>query len=240
MRDVKLKADMIAQDAENAGNMLIEGIIEQVLNLSASLELKVEGDEMLAIGNILAYIFEQTDLDLDLGDIMLDLAGLNVGIDLNLAIDPDDHANSKFTAEISDAGRDEKLIGLYLVGYDVVLDLSGISLGRFAVTDSGLPDLIYGIVDDLLTTISEIDIDLDTIVDTLYGLVDDAFSGSSDNTNNQSLTVPDLDVTGALSGYGFGKQGDNYVNVGVNGEITTCTWSRYLGGTHYVVELYNG
>lgn len=240
MREVKFKADMIAQDAENAGNMLIEGIIEQVLNLSASLELKVEGENMLAIGNILAYIFEQTDIDLDLGDIMLDLSGLNVGIDLNLAIDPDDHANSKFTAEISDAGSDEKLIGLYLVGYDVVLDLSGISLGRFAVTDSGLPDLIYGIVDDLLTTISEIDIDLDTIVDTLYGLVDDAFSGSSDNTNNQSLTVPDFNVTGALSGYGFGKQGDNYVNVAVNGDTTTFTWSRYLGGTHYVVELYNG
>ena len=240
MRNVQHKADMIAQNAENAGNMLIEGIIEQVLNLSASLELKVEGDEKLAIGNILAYIFEQTDIDLDLGDIMLDLTGLNVGIDLNLAIDPDDHANSKFTAEISDAGSDEKLIGLYLVGYDVVLDLSGISLGRFAVTDSGLPDLIYGIVDDLLTTISEIDIDLDTIVDTLYGLVDDAFSGSSDNTNNQSLTVPDFNVTGALSGYGFGKQGDNYVNVAVNGDITTFTWSRYLGGTHYVVELYNG
>ena len=240
MREVKLEADMIAQDAKNAGNMLIEGIIEQVLNLSASLELKVEGDEKLAIGNILAYIFEQTDIDLDLGDIMLDLTGLNVGIDLNLAIDPDDHANSKFTAEISDAGSDEKLIGLYLVGYDVVLDLSGISLGRFAVTDSGLPDLIYGIVDDLLTTISDIDIDLDTVVDTLYGLVDDAFSGSSDNTNNQSLTVPDFNVTGALSGYGFGKQGDNYVNVAVNGDITTFTWSRYLGGTHYVVELYNG
>ena len=240
MREVKFKADMIAQNAENAGNMLIEGIIEQVLNLSASLELKVEAENMLAIGNILAYIFEQTDLDLELGDIMLDLKGLNVGIDLNLAIDPDDHANSKFTAEISDAGSDEKLIGLYLVGYDVVLDLSGISLGRFAVTDSGLPDLIYGIVDDLLTTISEIDIDLDTIVDTLYGLVDDAFSGSSDNTNEQSLAVPEFNVTGALSGYGFGKQGDKYVNVSVNGDITTFTWSRYLGGTHYVVELYNG
>lgn len=240
MREVKFKADMIAQNAENAGNMLIEGIIEQVLNLSASLELKVEAENMLAIGNILAYIFEQTDLDLDLGDIMLDLKGLNVGIDLNLAIDPDDHANSKFTAEISDAGSKEKLIGLYLVGYDVVLDLSGISLGRFAVTNSGLPDLIYGIVDDLLTTISEIDIDLDTIVDTLYGLVDDAFSGSSDNTNNQSLAVPEFNVTGALSGYGFGKQGDKYVNVSVNGDITTFTWSRYLGGTHYVVELYNG
>lgn len=240
MREVKFKADMIAQNAENAGNMLIEGIIEQVLNLSASLELKVEAENMLAIGNILAYIFEQTDLDLELGDIMLDLKGLNVGIDLNLAIDPDDHANSKFTAEISDAGSDEKLIGLYLVGYDVVLDLSGISLGRFAVTDSGLPDLIYGIVDDLLTTISEIDIDLDTIVDTLYGLVDDAFSGSSDNTNNQSLAVPEFNVTGALSGYGFGKQGDKYVNVSVNGDTTTFTWSRYLGGTHYVVELYNG
>lgn len=240
MREVKFKADMIAQNAENAGNMLIEGIIEQVLNLSASLELKVEAENMLAIGNILAYIFEQTDLDLELGDIMLDLKGLNVGIDLNLAIDPDDHANSKFTAEISDAGSDEKLIGLYLVGYDVVLDLSGISLGRFAVTDSGLPDLIYGIVDDLLTTISEIDIDLDTIVDTLYGLVDDAFSGSSDNTNEQSFAVPEFNVTGALSGYGFGKQGDKYVNVSVNGDITTFTWSRYLGGTHYVVELYNG
>lgn len=240
MREVKFKADMIAQDAENAGSMLIEGIIEQVLNLSASLELKVEAENMLAIGNILAYIFEQTDIDLDLGDIMLDLSGLNVGIDLNLAIDPDDHANSKFTAEIKDAGSDEKLIGLYLVGYDVVLDLSGISLGRFAVTDSGLPDLIYGIVDDLLTTISEIDIDLDTIVDTLYGLVDDAFSGSSDNTNEQSLAVPEFNVTGALSGYGFGKQGDKYVNVSVNGKTTTFTWSRYLGGTHYVVELYNG
>ena len=243
MNDVRDKAQMIAQDAKNAGNMLIKGIIEQVLNLSASLELKVEGAEKLAIGNILAYIFEQTDIDLDLGDIMLDLSGLNVGIDLNLAIDPDDHANSKFTAEIFDVSKadsKEKLIGLYLVGYDVVLDLSGISLGRFAVTDSGLPDLIYGIVDDLLTTISEIDIDLDTIVDTLYGLVDDAFSGSSDNTNEQSLAVPEFNVTGALSGYGFGKQGDNYVNVAVNGDTTTFTWSRYTGVTHYAIAIYNG
>lgn len=244
--EVKTKAADIAKGAADAGSMLIEGIIEQVLNLSAHLELKVdpESSDALNIGTILAYIFAQTNVDLDLGDIMLELTGLNVGIDLNLAIDPDDHNNSKATVEISDAGKGEKLIGIYLNGYEVVLDLGGISLGRFAVTDSALPDLIYGVVDDLLNTISNIDIDLDTIVDTLYGLIDEAFgvTSSDDNVQTNSLaSIPQLGVSGALSGYGFTKQGDVYVSVSAGADdTTTFTWSRYSGASHYVVELYNG
>ena len=244
--EVRTEAADIAKGAADAGSMLIEGIIEQVLNLSAHLELKVdpESSDALNIGAVLAYIFAQTNVDLDLGDIMLELTGLNVGIDLNLAIDPDDHNNSKATVEISDAGKGEKLIGIYLNGYEVVLDLGGISLGRFAVTDSTLPDLIYGVVDDLLNTISNIDIDLDTIVDTLYGLIDEAFgvTSSDDSVQTNSLaSIPQLGVSGALSGYGFTKQGDVYVSVSAGADdTTTFTWSRYSGASHYVVELYNG
>ena len=165
---VRAEAEEIAQGAADAGHMLIEGIIDQVLNLSASLKLELaKGSETyISLASILGYIFDQTGIEVDLSEILLDLEGLSVQLDVNLDVDPDSRADSAATIEIKDTAGDSaiKLIGIYLKGYELVIDLSGISLGRFAVTQSAIPDLVYDIVYDLIAQLREIDIDLDTIV----------------------------------------------------------------------------
>lgn len=239
-REVSERAKKIADGAQDAGNMLIAGIIDKVLNLSANLSVQLEegSDTYISLASILGYIFSQTGIDVDLSEILLNLEGLTVGIDINLDIDPDGaHENSAATIEITD--NSSTLIGIYLRGYDLILDLQGISLGRFAVTQSGIPSLIYDIVDDLLAKIKEIDIDLDTLVDKLYDLVDQAFNNSDSNSQqgNSATEVPEMDVLGALSNYGF----SGTVTATDNGDgTTTFSWQRYSGASHYAIQLYNG
>lgn len=246
---VRAEAEEIAQGAEDAGHMLIEGIIDQVLNLSASLKLELaKGSETyISLASILGYIFDQTGIEVDLSEILLDLEGLSVQLDVNLDVDPDSREDSAATIEIKDTadGGEIKLIGIYLKGYELVIDLSGISLGRFAVTRSAIPDLVYDIVYDLIAQIRDIDIDLDTIVEQLYNLVDEAFSPSTGegDVTGQNLAVPDINVTPGvpLSGNGFTQIDGQYVTVTDNGdETTTFTWSRYPAASYYMIQLYNG
>ena len=246
---VRAEAEEIAQGAADAGHMLIEGIIDQVLNLSASLKLELaKGSETyISLASILGYIFDQTGIEVDLSEILLDLEGLSVQLDVNLDVDPDSREDSAATIEIKDTagGGEIKLIGIYLKGYELVIDLSGISLGRFAVTQSAIPDLVYDIVYDLVAQIRDIDIDLDTIVEQLYNLVDEAFppsTGEGDVTG-QNLAVPDVNVTPGvpLSGNGFTQIDGQYVTVTDNGDgTTTFTWSRYPAASYYMIQLYNG
>lgn len=246
---VRAEAEEIAQGAADAGHMLIEGIIDQVLNLSASLKLELaKGSETyISLASILGYIFDQTGIEVDLSEILLDLEGLSVQLDVNLDVDPDSREDSAATIEIKDTadGGVIKLIGIYLKGYELVIDLSGISLGRFAVTQSAIPDLVYDIVYDLIAQIRDIDIDLDTIVEQLYNLVDEAFppsTGEGDVTG-QNLAVPDVNVTPGvpLSGNGFTQIDGQYVTVTDNGDgTTTFTWSRYPAASYYMIQLYNG
>ncbi len=239
-REVSERAKKIADGAKDAGNMLIAGIIDKVLNLSANLSVQLEegSDTYISLASILGYIFSQTGIDVDLSEILLNLEGLTVGIDINLDIDPDGaHENSAATIEITD--NSSTLIGIYLRGYDLILDLQGISLGRFAVTQSGIPSLIYDIVDDLLAKIKEKDIDLDTLVDKLYDLVEQEFKNSDSNSQqgNSATEVPEMDVLGALSNYGF----SGTVTATDNGDgTTTFSWQRYSGASHYAIQLYNG
>lgn len=246
---VRAEAAEIAQGAADAGHMLIEGIIDQVLNLSASLKLELaKGSETyISLASILGYIFDQTGIEVDLSEILLDLEGLSVQLDINLDVDPDSREDSAATIEIKDTadGGEIKLIGIYLKGYELVIDLSGISLGRFAVTQSAIPDLVYDIVYDLIAQIRDIDIDLDTIVEQLYNLVDEAFSPSTGegDVTGQNLAVPDVNVTPGvpLSGNGFTQIDGQYVTVTDNGdETTTFTWSRYPAASYYMIQLYNG
>ena len=246
---VRAEAEEIAQGAADAGHMLIEGIIDQVLNLSASLKLELaKGSETyISLASILGYIFDQTGIEVDLSEILLDLEGLSVQLDVNLDVDPDSREDSAATIEIKDTadGGEIKLIGIYLKGYELVIDLSGISLGRFAVTRSAIPDLVYDIVYDLVAQIRDIDIDLDTIVEQLYNLVDEAFSPSTGegDVTGQNLAVPDINVTPGvpLSGNGFTQIDGQYVTVTDNGdETTTFTWSRYPAASYYMIQLYNG
>lgn len=246
---VRAEAEEIAQGAEDAGHMLIEGIIDQVLNLSASLKLELaKGSETyISLASILGYIFDQTGIEVDLSEILLDLEGLSVQLDVNLDVDPDSREDSAATIEIKDTadGGEIKLIGIYLKGYELVIDLSGISLGRFAVTRSAIPDLVYDIVYDLIAQIRDIDIDLDTIVEQLYNLVDEAFSPSTGegDVTGQNLAVPDINVTPGvpLSGNGFTQIDGQYVTVTDNGDgTTTFTWSRYPAASYYMIQLYNG
>lgn len=251
--EVRAEAEEIAQGAADAGHMLIEGIIDQVLNLSASLNLELaKGSETyISLASILGYIFDQTGIEVDLSEILLDLEGLSVQLDVNLDVDPDSRKDSAATIEIKDTagGGEIKLIGIYLKGYELVIDLSGISLGRFAVTQSAIPDLVYDIVYDLIAQIRDIDIDLDTIVEQLYNLVDEAFPPSTPpstgegNVTGQNLAVPDINVTPGvpLSGNGFTQIGGQYVTVTDNGDgTTTFTWSRYPAASYYMIQLYNG
>ena len=246
---VRAEAAEIAQGAADAGHMLIEGIIDQVLNLSASLKLELaKGSETyISLASILGYIFDQTGIEVDLSEILLDLEGLSVQLDVNLDVDPDSREDSAATIEIKDTadGGEIKLIGIYLKGYELVIDLSGISLGRFAVTQSAIPDLVYDIVYDLIAQIRDIDIDLDTIVEQLYNLVDEAFSPSTGegDVTGQNLAVPDVNVTPGvpLSGNGFTQIDGQYVTVTDNGDgTTTFTWSRYPAASYYMIQLYNG
>lgn len=246
---VRAEAEEIAQGAADAGHMLIEGIIDQVLNLSASLKLELaKGSETyISLASILGYIFDQTGIEVDLSEILLDLEGLSVQLDVNLDVDPDSREDSAATIEIKDTadGGEIKLIGIYLKGYELVIDLSGISLGRFAVTRSAIPDLVYDIVYDLIAQIRDIDIDLDTIVEQLYNLVDEAFSPSTGegDVTGQNLAVPDINVTPGvpLSGNGFTQIDGQYVTVTDNGDgTTTFTWSRYPAASYYMIQLYNG
>ncbi len=246
---VRAEAEEIAQGAADAGHMLIEGIIDQVLNLSASLKLELaEGSETyISLASILGYIFDQTGIEVDLSEILLDLEGLSVQLDVNLDVDPDSREDSAATIEIKDTadGGEVKLIGIYLKGQELVIDLSGISLGRFAVTQSAIPDLVYDIVYDLIAQIRDIDIDLDTIVEQLYNLVDEAFSPSTGegDVTGQNLAVPDINVTPGvpLSGNGFTQIDGQYVTVTDNGDgTTTFTWSRYPAASYYMIQLYNG
>lgn len=246
---VRTEAKEIAQGAADAGHMLIEGIIDQVLNLSASLKLELaEGSETyISLASILGYIFDQTGIEVDLSEILLDLEGLSVQLDINLDVDPDSREDSAATIEIKDTadGGEVKLIGIYLKGQELVIDLSGISLGRFAVTRSAIPDLVYDIVYDLIAQIRDIDIDLDTIVEQLYNLVDEAFSPSTGegDVTGQNLAVPDINVTPGvpLSGNGFTQIDGQYVTVTDNGDgTTTFTWSRYPAASYYMIQLYNG
>lgn len=246
---VRAEAEEIAQGAADAGHMLIEGIIDQVLNLSASLKLELaKGSETyISLASILGYIFDQTGIEVDLSEILLDLEGLSVQLDVNLDVDPDSREDSAATIEIKDTadGGEIKLIGIYLKGYELVIDLSGISLGRFAVTQSAIPDLVYDIVYDLIAQIRDIDIDLDTIVEQLYNLVDEAFSPSTGegDVTGQNLAVPDINVTPGvpLSGNGFAQIDGQYVTVTDNGDgTTTFTWSRYPAASYYMIQLYNG
>lgn len=246
---VRAEAEEIAQGAADAGHMLIEGIIDQVLNLSASLKLELaEGSETyISLASILGYIFDQTGIEVDLSEILLDLEGLSVQLDVNLDVDPDSREDSAATIEIKDTagGGEIKLIGIYLKGQELVIDLSGISLGRFAVTQSAIPDLVYDIVYDLIAQIRDIDIDLDTIVEQLYNLVDEAFSPSTGegDVTGQNLAVPDINVTPGvpLSGNGFTQIDGQYVTVTDNGDgTTTFTWSRYPAASYYMIQLYNG
>ena len=238
--EVSERAKKIADGAKDAGNMLIAGIIDKVLNLSANLSVQLEegSDTYISLASVLDYIFDQTGIDVDLSEILLNLEGLTVGIDINLDIDPDGvHENSAATIEITD--NSSTLIGIYLRGYDLILDLQGISLGRFAVTQSGIPSLIYDIVDDLLAKIKEKDIDLDTLVDKLYDLVEQEFKNSDSNSQqgNSATKVPEMDVLGALSNYGFSGK----VTATDNGDkTTTFSWQRYSGASHYAIQLYNG
>ena len=246
---VRAEAEEIAQGAADAGHMLIVGIIVQVLNLSASLKLELaKGSETyISLASILGYIFDQTGIEVDLSEILLDLEGLSVQLDVNLDVDPDSREDSAATIEIKDTadGGEIKLIGIYLKGYELVIDLSGISLGRFAVTQSAIPDLVYDIVYDLIAQIRDIDIDLDTIVEQLYNLVDEAFSPSTGegDVTGQNLAVPDINVTPGvpLSGNGFTQIDGQYVTVTDNGDgTTTFTWSRYPAASYYMIQLYNG
>lgn len=246
---VRAEAEEIAQGAADAGHMLIEGIIDQVLNLSASLKLELAKDSetYISLASILGYIFDQTGIEVDLSEILLDLEGLSVQLDINLDVDPDSREDSAATIEIKDTadGGEIKLIGIYLKGHELVIDLSGISLGRFAVTQSAIPDLVYDIVYDLIAQIRDIDIDLDTIVEQLYNLVDEAFSPSTGegDVTGQNLAVPDVNVTPGvpLSGNGFTQIDGQYVTVTDNGDgTTTFTWSRYPAASYYMIQLYNG
>ena len=246
---VRAEAEEIAQGAADAGHMLIEGIIDQVLNLSASLKLELaKGSETyISLASILGYIFDQTGIEVDLSEILLDLEGLSVQLDVNLDVDPDSREDSAATIEIKDTadGGEVKLIGIYLKGHELVIDLSGISLGRFAVTQSAIPDLVYDIVYDLIAQIRDIDIDLDTIVEQLYNLVDEAFTPSTGegDVTGQNLAVPDINVTPGvpLSGNGFTQIDGQYVTVTDNGDgTTTFTWSRYPAASYYMIQLYNG
>ena len=244
---VRTEAEDIAKGAADAGSMLIEGIIDQVLNLSASLNLALgeNSQSMISLASVLGYIFDQTGIDVDLSEIILDLTGLDVELTIDLNVDPDSRADSAAAIEIRDAGNDIKLIGIYLKGYDVVIDLSGISLGRFAITQSALPDTIYDIVYNLIDQIRGIDIDLDTIVDKLYDLVNEAFDkDESGNASEQNLAAPELNAkpgTG-LTGNGFNTVADGqYVTVKDNGDgTTTLSWARYTAASHYLIQLYNG
>ena len=246
---VRTEAAEIAQGAADAGHMLIEGIIDQVLNLSASLKLELAKDSetYISLASILGYIFDQTGIEVDLSEILLDLEGLSVQLDINLDVDPDVREDSAATIEIKDTagGGEIKLIGIYLKGQELVIDLSGISLGRFAVTQSAIPDLVYDIVYDLIAQIRDIDIDLDTIVEQLYNLVDEAFTPSTGegDVTGQNLAVPDVNVTPGvpLSGNGFTQIDGQYVTVTDNGDgTTTFTWSRYPAASYYMIQLYNG
>ena len=246
---VRAEAAEIAQGAADAGHMLIEGIIDQVLNLSASLKLELAKDSetYISLASILGYIFDQTGIEVDLSEILLDLEGLSVQLDINLDVDPDSREDSAATIEIKDTadGGEIKLIGIYLKGHELVIDLSGISLGRFAVTQSAIPDLVYDIVYDLIAQIRDIDIDLDTIVEQLYNLVDEAFTPSTGegDVTGQNLAVPDVNVTPGvpLSGNGFTQIDGQYVTVTDNGDgTTTFTWSRYPAASYYMIQLYNG
>ena len=244
---VRAEADKIAAGAQDAGSMLIQGIVDQILNLSATLNVSLEegSDTYISLASVLGYIFDQTGIDVDLSEIMLDLAGLNVAVKINLDIDSESRDNSAATIEIKDSGNNIKLIGIYLKGQDLVIDLSGISLGRFAVTQSAIPDLVYDIVFDLIGQIEKIDIDLDTIVDSLYDLVNEAFKPAEEGAvEGQNLAVPELNVTPgvALSGNGFAlMENEQYVTVTDNGNgTTTLSWSVYPSATVYMLQLYNG
>ena len=201
-------------------------------------------DTYISLASVLGYIFDQTGIDVDLSEIMLDLAGLNVAVKINLDIDSESRDNSAATIEIKDSGNNIKLIGIYLKGQDLVIDLSGISLGRFAVTQSAIPDLVYNIVFDLIDQIKKIDINLDTIVDSLYDLVNEAFKPAEEGAiEGQNLAVPELNVTPgvALSGNGFTQIDGQYVTVTDNDNgTTTLSWSVYPSATVYMLQLYNG
>ena len=245
--EVRDDADEIKKGAQDAGSMLIQGIIDQILNLNATLNVSLEegSDTYISLASVLGYIFDQTGIDVDLSEIMLDLAGLNVAVKINLDIDSESRDNSAATIEIEDSGNNIKLIGIYLKGQDLVIDLSGISLGRFAVTQSAIPDLVYNIVFDLIDQIKKIDIDLDTIVDSLYDLVNEAFKPAEEGAvEGQNLAVPELNVTPgvALSGNGFAlMENGQYVTVTDNGDgTTTLSWSVYPSATVYMLQLYNG
>ena len=245
--EVRDDADEIKKGAQDAGSMLIQGIVDQILNLSATLNVSLEegSDTYISLASVLGYIFDQTGIDVDLSEIMLDLAGLNVAVEINLDIDSESRDNSAATIEIKDSSNNIKLIGIYLKGKDLVIDLSGISLGRFAVTQSAIPDLVYNIVFDLIDQIKKIDIDLDTIVDSLYDLVNEAFKPAEEGAvEGQNLAVPELNVTPgvALSGNGFAlMENEQYVTVTDNGDgTTTLSWSVYPSATVYMLQLYNG
>ena len=245
--EVRDDADEIKKGAQDAGSMLIQGIVDQILNLSATLNVSLEegSDTYISLASVLGYIFDQTGIDVDLSEIMLDLEGLNVAVKINLDIDSESRDNSAATIEIKDSGNNIKLIGIYLKGQDLVIDLSGISLGRFAVTQSAIPDLVYNIVFDLIGQIKKIDINLDEIVDSLYDLVNEAFKPAEEGAvEGQNLAVPELNVTPgvALSGNGFAlMENEQYVTVTDNGNgTTTLSWSVYPSATVYMLQLYNG
>ena len=133
---------ILASKKDNAYSNIVDGLLDKMLNLSATLDISVSGDTALNLRNVLNSVFSQIDQLKDLSiteDIMLELSGLDLQLALNLGIDLSSVNNTVISIALNDMrGGKNNLLGIHLFQGKLIIDATGIAFGRYVIDGAEL------------------------------------------------------------------------------------------------------
>ncbi len=228
--------DILASKKDNAYSNIVDGLLDKMLNLSATLDISVSGDTALNLRNVLNSVFSQIDQLKDLSiteDIMLELSGLDLQLALNLGIDLSSVNNTVISIALNDMrGGKNNLLGIHLFQGKLIIDATGIAFGRYVIEGTelfqGLFDMLNGAISGLRNAT-----DMDGLLDMLYGLVDKTPEQTGD-----SISMADTEEKGNL------PAGTHSIAVRVstdaNAGTTTFSWDSVPTAMRYRLMLYSG
>ncbi|MDE6550781.1 MAG: hypothetical protein K2M44_04725 [Clostridia bacterium] len=228
--------NILAQKKDMAYSNIVDGLLDKMLNLSATLDIKVTGDTALNLRNVLNAVFAQIDQIKDMRiteDIMLELSGLDLQLALNIGIDLSSVDNTVIAIALNDMrGGKSNLLGIYLHQGKVIIDATGIALGRYAIEGA---QLFQGLFDTLNNAIKGLRdaTDMDGLLDMLYGLVD--------KTPAQSDETVSLDSSAEKGNLPAGTHSIAVrVSTDANAGTTTFSWDSVPTAMRYRLMLYSG
>ncbi|MDE5617871.1 MAG: hypothetical protein K2I79_00075, partial [Clostridia bacterium] len=225
----------LSEKKDSAYRNIVDGLLEKILNLSGTIDISVTGDTALNMSNIFNHIFAQIPELADMNfaeDIMLELAGLNLQLALNLGIDIDSVENTVVAVELNDTTNGlDTLLGIYVYQGKLIIDASGIAFGKYSVEGTALFNSLFDMVGDLVKGLRDAT-DMDGLMDMIYGLLEPK------SDDNSSVAVADEGMRGNMpeGSHSIGVR----VSVNANEGTTTFSWDSVPNAMRYRLSVYSG